>query len=106
MANDIFQDFRTNDDGDLYFDPTTGDFQVTPSDEQHMGDIIQSFPGDWKQWPQVGVGASAYLGSSGQQQELSREVIVQLKADGYSVAAPTITITPDTVTIIPNATRP
>jgi len=40
---------------DLTITPA-GDFAIGESDNQHLYDIINSFPGWWKQFPQVGVG--------------------------------------------------
>ncbi len=62
-----------------------GDFAIAESDNQHLYDIINSFPGWWKEFPQVGVGIISYVNSSGKQQELSRNILVQLEADGYTV---------------------
>ena len=105
MADTIFQDFRTNADGDLYFDPSYGDFQIAPSDNQHIDDILMAHPGDWKQNPEVGVGVPSYISSDGQEQKLSREIIIQLKRDGYVVGSPIISISRDTIDIQPNAHR-
>ena len=52
-----------------------GDFAIAESDNQHLYDIINSFPGWWKEFPQVGVGIQNYVNSSGKQQELSRNML-------------------------------
>ena len=63
-----------------------GDFVIGPSDEQHIQDILNAFPGWWKQFPNLGVGIFQYLnGPSTQQQTIKRSVTVQLESDGYRV---------------------
>lgn len=100
--NDIQMDTET---ADLFFNSFTGDFNIVASDQQHLGDIIQSFNGDWKQYPMVGVGVGAYLNSAGQQQRLVRELLIQLRADGYTVDNPQVKISDGNITINPNAYR-
>lgn len=100
----VFKDFLLDDDGDLAI--KNGDFAIGRSDQQHVEDIINSYPGWWKEYPQVGVGVMNYLNSSGQQQKLQRSIIIQLQADGYVVSNPTVENNPDgTFTITPNAIR-
>ncbi len=62
-----------------------GDFDVKESDQQHVVLIINTFQGNWKQYPLLGVGIINYLRSSGQQQVLRRNITVQMIADGYQV---------------------
>jgi hypothetical protein len=100
------KDLKLDEDGDLYIDPATGDLKIDFSDKQHIKDIINSNIGWYKQFPLVGVGIQYYLNSSGLQQQLEREIRLQLTADGYSVERPKITNNPDgTFTIEPNAVR-
>lgn len=83
-----------------------GDIAISLSDEQHVADTINAFPGWWKENPADGVGIFAYLESAGQEQALSRSVKIQLQADGYQVANPSLTIdNSGTVTLNPNATK-
>ena len=98
-------DLKLDEDGDLYIDPNTGDLKIDLSDKQHIKDIINSNTGWWKQFPLVGVGVQYYLNSSGLDQQLEREIKVQLTADGYSVERPRVIRTPDSFTIEPNADR-
>lgn len=77
-----FQDFLLDDDGDLLIQ--NGDFVVGPSDPQHVEDIIESFIGEWKQYPLVGVGLMQYLKSENGQAAIN-VIKQQLQADGYSV---------------------
>ena len=70
---------------DLFIDTSIGDFGIEDSDFQHIQDIINSFPGWWKNFPEIGVGGQAYIKSSGQDQALARNIKIQLQGDGYSV---------------------
>lgn len=100
----VFKDFLLDDGGDLLIQ--NGDFAIGRSDQQHVQDIINSYPGWWKQYPNVGVGVMNYLNSSGQQQKLQRNIIIQLQSDGYVVSNPIVDNNPDgTFTITPNAIR-
>lgn len=61
-----------------------GDFMAAESDQQHIEDIIGSFIGEWKEFPYIGVGVEDYINSTGEEQELARQIKLQLQADGYS----------------------
>lgn len=80
----MVKDIILADDNDLIIN-STGDFDVKESDQQHVILLINTFLGQWKQDPLVGVGIINYLASSGQQQTLRREITVQMIADGYDV---------------------
>ncbi|MES2382598.1 MAG: hypothetical protein V4538_16235 [Bacteroidota bacterium] len=100
------KDLKIDSDGDLYIDPLTGDLKIDFSDKQHIKDIINSNVGWYKQFPLVGVGIVYYVKSSGLQQQLEREIRLQLKSDGYSMERPKIISNPDgTFLIQPNAIR-
>lgn len=92
-----------NGHDDLYIDPQTGDFVIGPSDEQHIQDTINAYPGWWKQYPADGVGVRDYLNSTRQTQSLSRAIKMQLQADGYSVGNPSIQFSNGKLTINPDA---
>lgn len=77
------KDIMLDDDGDLLIE--NGDFVVDNSDQQHVLLIVNTYLGNWKQYPLVGVGIKRYLASSGQQNNLRRDISVQLEADGYAV---------------------
>lgn len=96
-------DIKLNDAGDLLF--KNGDLVIDASDEQHIQDTINAFPGWWKEFPADGVGILSYLKSSGTQQDLARSTILQLQADGYTVNNPVVVINPDNISINPNAIR-
>ena len=100
----IYKDFLLDDDGDLAI--ANGDFKVGKSDQQHVEDIIESYSGWWKEFPLLGVGVQNYLNSTGNNQQLARNIIVQLVSDGFTCSNPIISLNPDgTFTINPNATR-
>lgn len=99
----IYRDITTLDN-DFFIG--SGDFGFAESDEQHIIDICISFPGEWKQTPAVGVGLLAFLASSGQEQAISRDIRVQLSADGYQVKSPDFKISANGDLIVaPHAIR-
>lgn len=67
-----------------------GDLVIVESDTQHVSDTISAFPGWWKENPADGVGILRYLRSTGQEQEISRSIKIQLSSDGYKVSSPEI----------------
>ena len=100
----VYKDFLLDSSGDL--DIANGDFKVGKSDQQHVVDIIESYAGWWKEYPTLGVGVQNYLNSNGNNQQLARNIIVQLVSDGFTVSNPEISLNTDgTFTINPNATR-
>lgn len=78
------KDIILDDSNDLVIN-SLGDFDVQDSDQQHVILIVNTYLGQWKQSPFVGVGIIRYLNSSGQQQTLKRNMTVQMIADGYQV---------------------
>ncbi len=88
----VFQDFLLDDDGDLLIQ--NGDFVVGSSDVQHVEDIINSFVGEWKQYPILGVGLLSYLNSENAQQA-STNIKQQLQSDGYSLQNVSVNIDND-----------
>ena len=79
------QDIKLGDDNDLFIDET-GDFVFADSDTRHVDDIIDSYVGQWREFPAVGVGVKRKQSQSGSIQIVSREIRVQLVADGYTVS--------------------
>lgn len=64
-----------------------GDFAITSSDQQHVQIITSAHQGEFKEWPLVGFGASAYLKQSTLNAvKFVRDLKVQLANDGYSNA--------------------
>ena len=81
QVKDIILD--ENNNYDLLF--KNGDFAVSESDLQHQILVINTWLGNWKQYPLQGVGIINYLKSSGQQDTLKREMTVKLISDGFKV---------------------
>lgn len=77
-------DILLDDDLDLTID-SSGDFKLTESDYQSSVLILNTFVGAWKNHPICGMGIVRYLGSSGTQLEIRREISVQLQADGFKI---------------------
>ena len=83
-----------------------GDLVIADSDEQHVSDTIAGFPGWWKENPADGVGALAYINSTGKEQELERSVKIQLQSDGYQVSNPEVYVDDSgTLNVSPNAKK-
>ncbi|CAB4126254.1 hypothetical protein UFOVP153_59 [uncultured Caudovirales phage] len=81
-----------------------GDFVVAVSDEQHIVDTVNAFPGWWKQAPLDGIGIGAWQKGAAQIQELTRQLRIQLTSDGYTVDNPSVTISSNGQLIVnPNA---
>lgn len=79
-------DFLLDDSYDLAIE--SGDLVVGESDQQHIGLLLQTSQGEWRQDPLVGVGLARYLSSPygpGQAAELTRNLSIQLQRDGYSI---------------------
>ena len=75
------QDIGLNTDADL--GSLNGDLVVQFSDPNHMRDIIQTFPGNWKEFPTCGVGIFQYVGSNGKQATVAASVQSQAVQDGF-----------------------
>ena len=80
---------------DISLDPVQitaqNDLPIIESDKDHIQDTIQANKGDYKENPADGVSIQSYLNSSGQETTISRDIILQLKADGYRSNNPNIT---------------
>jgi hypothetical protein len=60
------------------------DLALGASDEQHIIDILQSYPGEWKQSPLCGVNIRRAINGA-VDGTIRRDVRLQLEADGYKV---------------------
>jgi hypothetical protein len=76
------QDVLYHTDGDLLIED--GDFVVGYSDDQHRDDIMMVDKGDYKEFPDLGVGIYKYLEAESMS-DLLREIKVQFTADGMVV---------------------
>lgn len=88
----MVQDIKTErqDDGLDHLVFKDGDFDMVESDQQHIQDIIESFPGWWKEYALLGVGISDYINSAGKEQEIQGKIALQLRSDGYQ--KPTVSV--------------
>jgi hypothetical protein len=75
-------DYMRDVDNDIAI--VNGDFAIGLSDEQHIADILQAYPGDFKQFPLVGVNINKAINGA-VDGELRKEIRLQLVADGYNV---------------------
>lgn len=99
----IRQDLQLNNN-DLVI--LNNDLVWADSDDQHIADMINAFPGHWKQFPQNGVGVFTYLRSKGTQNEINRKIQLSLTADGYMSSNASAIFDPDgNLVINASATR-
>lgn len=85
-------DILNNSDGTLQ--TAAGDFVVGNSDEQHIMDILESRPGDWKRTPTTGYGIYDAMKSEINQASRKR-MQKQLQAEGYDIADVSVNIADD-----------
>lgn len=106
ISKTIAYDFKEDGTDDLAINANTGDFDFVPSDNQHIKDILASFPGWYKEFPLVGAGIPLLLKAKVNSQKVEALIKQQLESDGYKVARPVVTIsTNGQVVIKPNAIR-
>lgn len=82
-----------------------GDFFIVESDQQHIIDTINAFPGWWKENPADGVGLMSYSKAPAELQELARSIKLNLQSDGYSVENPRVDLNNGHLIIDPKATK-
>lgn len=66
------------------------DIEIYESDIDHISDTIEANVGEYKEHPNDGVGITSYLSSQGQEQIISRKIILQLSSDTYKVNNPKV----------------
>jgi hypothetical protein len=74
-------DILLTEDYDLQIE--NGDFAVGKADQQNVQIIFLAHPGEVKEWPMLGFGASKYLKSRVTQAKFYRDLKLQLEYDGY-----------------------
>ena len=94
------EDIAVDENGDL--DISSGDLNFVPSDNYHIQDIIYSYAGFWRNAPQIGVGIYDYIESQNKDQQLTQNITLQLKSDGYA-SAPEIVRKGETFIVNANA---
>ena len=75
-------DLKLDGNGDI--DIVDGDLVIEQSDMTHIQHIVESYPGDWKQNPQVGAGIFKQINSS-ITRVFKRKLKIQLESDGYDI---------------------
>jgi hypothetical protein len=81
-------DILLDDNGDIAL--LNEDLVTGPSDWQHVHDILESYPGSYKQFPLVGVNVTKAVNGP-IDGSLRKEIMLQLEADGYSVRSIVLT---------------
>lgn len=82
-----------------------GDFLHVISDEQHIKDTIEAFPGWWKEFPNDGVGVRSWQGGPTNVQSITKSIRLNLERDLYNVNNPKVSFDEQGMLIItPNAT--
>lgn len=72
-------------DNNLVINPENGgDFAFVNSNEQHIADTINAFPGWWKENYADGVGILTYIKSKGTEQMLEQSIKLNLNSDLYT----------------------
>lgn len=80
----MIQDILLTNDGDVDF--SGGDISMATTERatgQHKRDILMASPGDFKEFPRLGVGAVEYI--QGDTEMFLRDVRKQMQADGITV---------------------
>ena len=96
MANN--SDFLSGEDYDLEI--ANGSFKVGAGDDQDADRIIKAHPGEFKQFPTVGVGISKFLNASTRKSDVLREIKKGLVGDNLKVLNLDITADFSTVNVI------
>lgn len=76
------KDIILDTDGKLLI--KNGDFVINYSDAQHMKALLNDSPGEFKQFPNIGLNLKTYAGGPLQITEVTRDVKMALTSDGYS----------------------
>lgn len=60
-----------------------GDLVVGDSDQQDVELILDAHPGEWRQWPLLGMGISQYLNMPADLARIQRDAAAALRYDGF-----------------------
>lgn len=85
-------DYKQTEDGDLYFNPDTGDLEVVESTLQHQKDLLEANKGDYRESPETGVGLLDWLEDDAIG-DLPGVIQEQFEADGMNVKKVEVTQT-------------
>ena len=100
MAKDFLID--TEGDGDILIQ--NGDFAIGDSTLQHQEALLASTPGEYRQYPEIGVGLVDYLNDETSMAGLRAKIISEFENDGMLVVDVNIELVNDDPTIQPKAT--
>lgn len=81
-------DILLSDSNDLAI--RLGDFDLGQSDAQHLALLAGSHPGEWRQWPLLGIGIDTFLQEDASQADLKHRIAVQAEYDGAKITSITI----------------
>ena len=71
-------DIILDDDG---FIEVNGDFKTGENDNNLISYIVKAAPGDYKEFPTLGVGIDQYLNGIGSAQQIESNIIEQISSD-------------------------
>lgn len=74
-------DILLNKDSDLKIE--NGDFVIGSSDKQNVKLIVESFKGEFKEFPLVGFGVINYIKTNTSEMRFKRDLKIQLENDNY-----------------------
>lgn len=85
-------DILEDDNGDELIED--GDFAMGPADELHIRDLLLDSPGDWRQYPQIGLLIDRYRNAPAtKKKQFESELREMLEIDGYRVNAVNLSMT-------------
>lgn len=77
-------DILEDADGDELIE--NGDFAIGPADDFHVRDLLLDSPGDWRQYPQIGMLIDRYRNApASKKKQFESELREALEIDGYRV---------------------
>jgi hypothetical protein len=74
-------DIILDSDGELI--PENGDFKTGDNANNLISYLVQANKGEYKEFPEIGVGIETYLNGIKNIQEIERDIINELKADVF-----------------------
>lgn len=80
---ELVEDFLYNSDGDLSI--KNGDIEVGPSDNQHLEDIMLADWGQFRQYPELGVGIERFFMGNYSKQYIRKEIRREVESDNFTI---------------------
>jgi hypothetical protein len=77
------EDFLFDSDGDLGI--TNGDITTGYSDNQHLEDIMLSSWGQFRQYPDIGVGVERFFMGNFSNQYIRKEIRREIESDNFTI---------------------